>query len=129
MDEAQNLADMVTVMAGGRIVAQGPPESLGGRDVAEAQISFRLPPRLTTADLPNLEPNGIELRDDFVVLRTKTPTPILSTLTGWAVARGEELEALTVTRPSLEDIYLQLTGTSAEAGGGAAATGEEAHIG
>jgi len=127
MDEAQNLADMVTVMAAGRIVAQGPPESLGGRDVAEAQISFRLPPGLTPADLPEMRPNGIELEDDFVVLRTKTPTPILSTLTGWAVARGEELEALTVTRPSLEDIYLELTGSDET--GGTATAREEARNG
>jgi len=129
MDEAQNLADMVTVMAGGRIVAQGPPESLGGRDVAEARIRFRLPPGASVADLPGMRPNGLELEDDHVVLRTKTPTPILSILTGWAVTRGEELEALTVTRPSLEDIYLQLTGTSAEAGGGAAAADAGASAG
>ena len=125
MDEAQNLADMVTIMAGGRIVAQGPPDSLGGRDVAEAQIRFRLPPGLGLADLPDLSPNGVHLDEDQVVLRTKSPTPVLHTLTGWAVARGEELEALTVTRPSLEDIYLQLTGTAATAGGGALAAGEQ----
>jgi energy-coupling factor transporter ATP-binding protein EcfA2 len=57
MDEAQNLADRVAIMAAGRIVAQGSPESLGGRDVAEAEVSFRLPPGVALADLPG------ELRD------------------------------------------------------------------
>ncbi len=109
MDEAQNLADRVTIMADGRIVAEGTPESLGGRDVAEAVISFRLPPGATTADLPAGLPVPSTVLDNHVSLRTTTPTRLLNALTGWAMARGEELEALAVTRPSLEDVYLQLT--------------------
>jgi len=110
MDEAQNLADRVVVIAGGSIVAEGSPESLGGRDLAEAVISFRLPPGLSLADLPGALPSQPQLRDGHVLLRTATPTVALNLLTGWAVGRGEELEALTVMRPSLEDVYLQLTG-------------------
>jgi ABC-2 type transport system ATP-binding protein len=110
MDEAQNLADRVVVIAGGAIVAEGSPESLGGRDLAEAVISFRLPAALALADLPGGLPSQPRLQDGHVLLRTKTPTAALNLLTGWAVGRGQELEALTVTRPSLEDVYLQLTG-------------------
>jgi ABC-2 type transport system ATP-binding protein len=110
MDEAQNLADRVVVLAGGAIVAEGTPETLGGRDVAEAVISFRLPAGLSTADLPETLRGQVRLRDNYVSLRTTTPTRVLNVLTGWAVARGEELEALLVSRPSLEDVYLQLTG-------------------
>jgi ABC-2 type transport system ATP-binding protein len=110
MDEAQNLADRVVVLAGGAIVAEGTPESLGGRDVAEAVISFRLPAGLSLANLPPGLPAAPGLQEHHVVLRTTTPTVALNRLTGWAVSRGEELEALTVTRPSLEDVYLQLTG-------------------
>jgi len=110
MDEAQNLADRVVVLADGAIVAEGSPESLGGRDVAEAVISFRLPPGVSLADLPDGLPSRPRLRDNQVTLRTLTPTSSLNVLTGWAIGRGEELEALTVTRPSLEDVYLQLTG-------------------
>ena len=109
MDEAQNLADRVTIMAAGRIVAEGTPESLGGRDVAEAVISFRLPAGTTPADLPAGLPVRPTVGDNHVSLRTTTPTRLLNTLTGWAMARGEELEALAVTRPSLEDVYLRLT--------------------
>ena len=114
MDEAQNLADRVVVLAGGSIVAEGSPESLGGRDLAEAVISFRLPLGLSLGDLPGGLPSQPQLRDGHVLLRTPTPTSALNLLTGWSVNRGEELEALTVTRPSLEDVYLQLTGEGDE---------------
>jgi ABC-2 type transport system ATP-binding protein len=114
MDEAQNLADRVAIMAGGRIVAEGDPESLGGRDVAEAVVSFRLPNGARLADLPGDLPDGLRQQEDLVLLRTTTPTRALHTLTGWALARGEELEALAVTRPSLEDVYLRLTGATHE---------------
>ena len=110
MDEAQNLADRVVVLAGGAIVAEGSPDSLGGRDLAEAVISFRLPSGLSVADLPAGLPAQPPVHDNHVQLRTQAPTAALNLLTGWAVGRGEELEALTVTRPSLEDVYLQLTG-------------------
>jgi ABC-2 type transport system ATP-binding protein len=110
MDEAQSLADRVLVLARGTIVAEGSPESLGGRDLAEAVISFRLPAGLSLVDLPSGLPSRFEVQDNLVLLRTPTPTAALSLLTGWAVGRGEELEALAVTRPSLEDVYLELTG-------------------
>jgi ABC-2 type transport system ATP-binding protein len=104
----------VAIMAGGRIVAEGDPESLGGRDVAEAVVSFRLPNGARLADLPGDLPDGLRQEEDLVLLRTTAPTRALHTLTGWALARGEELEALAVTRPSLEDVYLRLTGATHE---------------
>jgi ABC-type multidrug transport system ATPase subunit len=112
MDEAQNLADRVAIIAAGRIVAEGSPESLGGRDVAEAEISFRLPAGAALVDLPRELRDGIRQDEGRVLLRSVAPTRDLHTLTGWAVARGEELEALAVTRPSLEDVYLRLTESS-----------------
>jgi ABC-2 type transport system ATP-binding protein len=114
MDEAQNLADRVAIMAAGRIVAVGDPDSLGGRDVAEAVVSFRLPDGARLADLPGDLPDGFRQEEDLVLLRTTAPTRALHILTGWALARGEELEALAVTRPSLEDVYLRLTGAAHE---------------
>ena len=111
MDEAQNLADEVAVIAAGRIVAHGSPESLGGRDVGEARITFRLPDSTSPTDLPPGLPDAVRVDGDSVSIATKTPTRLLNVLTDWALARGEELGALTVTRPSLEDIYLELTDT------------------
>jgi ABC-2 type transport system ATP-binding protein len=109
MDEAQNLADRVAILAAGRVVASGTPDSLGGRDEGEAQIAFRLPADTTVADLPPDLPGRAAPHEDRVQLRTTEPTRALHVLTTWALARGEELEALTVTRPSLEDVYLRLT--------------------
>jgi ABC-2 type transport system ATP-binding protein len=109
MDEAQNLADRVAILAAGRVVAAGTPDSLGGRDEGEAMIAFRLPAGTPVADLPAGLPGRPEPHEDRVVLRTTEPTRTLNLLTGWALDRGEELDALTVSRPSLEDVYLQLT--------------------
>jgi ABC-2 type transport system ATP-binding protein len=125
MDEAQNLADRVAVIVGGRIVAEGPPQSLAGRDEAEAVISFRLPEGATLADLPAGLPQT-SVADGLVTLRSTAPTGVLHLLTGWAVARGQELPALSLTRPTLEDVYLQLAGDTTpepgQAGGDAADT-------
>jgi ABC-2 type transport system ATP-binding protein len=109
MDEAQSLADRVAIIVGGRIVAAGTPDSLGGRDEGEAVISFRLPAGTAVTDLPAGLPGQPVPREDRVELRTTAPTGALNVLTSWALSRGEELDALTVTRPSLEDVYLQLT--------------------
>jgi ABC-2 type transport system ATP-binding protein len=107
MDEAQHLADRVVVIAGGRIIAEGTPDSLG-RDGADASlVSFRLPAGLDADEMPL--PDDAERRHDTVTFRTATPTRDLAPLLSWATVRGAELEALTVTRPSLEDVYLQLT--------------------
>jgi ABC-type multidrug transport system ATPase subunit len=108
MDEAQNLADRVAVISAGRFVAEGDPATLGGRDVAEAVVAFGLPHGYALEDLP--VPAGAEARDGRVRVRAAEPTRALNTITGWALERGIELDGLQVTRPSLEDVYLELTG-------------------
>ena len=89
MEEAQALADRVVVLSGGRVVAEGTPDSLASA-AGEAVVSFRS--------------GGAPVR-----FRTATPTADLAPLLSAAAERGEELEGLTVTRPTLEDVYLQLT--------------------
>jgi len=111
MDEAQALADRVIVIANGRIVAEGPPDSIGGRADADAQIRFQLPTGTTSEQLPiPAEVDG----DGLVVVMTSTPTAALQTLTTWAMANGGELSQLSVTRPSLDDIYVALTADAEE---------------
>jgi ABC-2 type transport system ATP-binding protein len=105
MDEAQNLADRVVVIAAGQVVADGTPDSIGGRAGARPQIRFLVPQGLTGADLPV---TGTLLGDE-VLVETDELTATLHALTGWAMQKGIELEGLTVTRPSLEDAYLALT--------------------
>ena len=109
MDEAQHLADRVVVIAGGRIIADGTPETLG-RGAAEATlVTFRVPYGVDGDALPLPDDVEVERDERRVSFRTRTPTRDLAPLLAWAAGDDIELEALSVTRPSLEDIYLQLT--------------------
>jgi ABC-2 type transport system ATP-binding protein len=104
MDEAQHLANRVAVISNGVFVAEGTPDSIGGRDTAEAHIRFTLPPGIGLGDLPV----PASLDQGAVLVGTREPTKVLAILAPWAVARSVELAGLTVTRPSLEDVYLEL---------------------
>jgi ABC-2 type transport system ATP-binding protein len=94
LDEAERLADRVAVLRRGEIVAVGPPSQLVGA-VPATEIRYR--------------ENGRE-----VVLETDRPTRVLHELTAKALQENRELEGLVVTRPTLEDVYLELTGEEAE---------------
>ncbi len=109
MDEAQNLADRVAVIAAGLIAAEGSPESIGGRDVGAALVAFRAPAGVPVGELPL--PGGEDASNGRISFSTATPTLDLAPLMAWASERGLELEGLTVTRPTLEDVYLELTDT------------------
>jgi ABC-2 type transport system ATP-binding protein len=109
MDEAQHLADRVVVIARGRVIAEGTPDSLGAGVSEATLVSFRIPYGIAGEALPLPEDVEVERRDRLVSFRTRTPTRDLAPLLHWAADAEIELEALTVTRPSLEDVYLQLT--------------------
>jgi ABC-2 type transport system ATP-binding protein len=117
MDEAQELADRVAVISGGKIVEEGVPATLGGRDRARARIRFLLPDGYSAADLPVPATAG---EDGRLIVEAEDPTELLYRLTGWAVEHHTALPGLTVDRPSLEDIYLGLTTVQAEAASGVA---------
>jgi ABC-2 type transport system ATP-binding protein len=108
MEEAQRLADRVAVIRSGHIVAEGPPETLAGRELGTAVVSFRRPVRYVE-DLPLPVGVGLERSNGRISFRTATPTRDLEPLIAWASRHDVELEALTITRPSLEDVYLELT--------------------
>ena len=110
MDEAQALADRVAIIAGGEIVAQGAPSELGGRADAASEITFALPPG-SRAELPPLVAASLagEPANGSVRLRSSSPVELLRELTSWAVDGGIELQGLEVRRPTLEDVYLELT--------------------
>jgi ABC-2 type transport system ATP-binding protein len=94
LDEAEQLADRVAVLRDGKIAAVGKPAEL-------------------TAGTPATEIRYLENGRE-VVLRTEEPTRVLHELTERALAENRELEGLVVRRPSLEDIYLSLTGEEAQ---------------
>jgi ABC-2 type transport system ATP-binding protein len=105
MDEAQYLADRVAVIAGGRIVAQGPPSTLGHRERSTARVRFRLPAGTT----PPPDFRALPGSDGFVEIPVGDAVADVHRLLHWAVEEGVELEGFEVKRPSLEDVYLSLT--------------------
>ena len=109
MDEAQILADRVAIISRGQIIAEGPPETLGGRRSAATLVRFSLPEGSTL-------PSAFDARRDGAdyLLETDQATRLLRDLTDWALSADLELEGLEVTRPSLEDVYLQLTDGESE---------------
>jgi ABC-2 type transport system ATP-binding protein len=90
LDEAQALADRVAIVKDGRILAEGPPGELGSN-----ASRYRVAWRDELGELHERE--------------TEDPTALLHQLTSAALARGEALRDLSVTRPTLEDVYLELT--------------------
>ena len=121
MDEAEQLADRVAILVSGEIVAEGAPAELIGRR-ATTTIRFR-PPDGVEPPAPFERAAGAALAE----LQTAQPTRALHELTRWAVGRGLELEQLSVSRASLEDVYLELAGeatSAAQAAPGADGTRE-----
>jgi ABC-2 type transport system ATP-binding protein len=122
LDEAQELADRVAIIKAGVIVAEGAPDALGAGSATVTEISFAPPAGIDLRALPGGP--AIELGPDGIArLRSELPTRVLAELCGWAVAQGIELARLEVTRPTLEDVYLELVQSGdAEAAGAPAAT-------
>jgi ABC-2 type transport system ATP-binding protein len=91
LDEAQALCDRVAIIKDGRILAVGAPAQLGVGATSRYRVSWR-------------DHDGA-----LVTRETDDPTALLHQLTSAALARGVGLTDLSVTRPSLEDVYLELT--------------------
>jgi ABC-2 type transport system ATP-binding protein len=91
LEEAERLADRIVVLRAGRVIAEGTPRTLGARDRAAAVITY------TDADGHPHE------------LRSSSVAADLQRLSAEALARGHDLADLEVRRPTLEDVYLELT--------------------
>jgi ABC-2 type transport system ATP-binding protein len=107
LDEAQALCDRVAIVKEGRFVAEGPPASLGAGS-ARYRVTWRA------------EDGTLQTRE------TEDPTALLHQLTSAALARGERLRDLSVTRPTLEDVYLELTAEAVAEGDETQAEAQEA---
>ena len=115
MDEAEYLADRIAVLAAGRIVAQGTPRTLGGRDRMTATVRFTLPDTVRVQDLPvGLRPLAEPGPDHTTRLRSESPLIHVQMLADWALGHGVDLPDLEVSRPTLEDVYLELTAPTAK---------------
>ena len=112
LDEAQELADRVAIIKAGVIVAEGSPQSLAAGS-AVSEITFVAPAGVDLRELPGAP--ALELAGGLATLRTELPTRVLAELCGWAASRGIELKRLEVTRPTLEDVYIELVQSDAGA--------------
>jgi len=108
LDEAQELADRVAIIKAGVIVAEGAPGSLGAGSATVTEIAFVAPAGIDVREIPVPAPAIDVAADGIARIRTDLPTRVLAELCGWAAGRGIELERLEVTRPTLEDVYLEL---------------------
>ena len=106
MDEAQHLADRICVVAQGQVVATGTPDTLRGSAQHRTLIRFTPPDGVDIATLPV----QATVQDGVATIDTTTPTRTVHEVTAWALQHNLELAGLEVARPSLEDVYLELTG-------------------
>ena len=117
LDEAEHLADRVGVLSKGHLIAEGTPEQLINQ-VSGTVVSFMLPESVAAGDAVSTFGGllGVEIRVSgrLVEASIDEPTAAVHRVTGWALEAGVELESLSVSRVSLEDVYLSLTDGSTE---------------
>jgi ABC-2 type transport system ATP-binding protein len=113
MDEAQYLATRAAVIAKGVIVAEGTPGTLGGRDHMQTRVRFKVAEGQPSP--PDLGGTS-SLSDGSFEIRTDNPTKVVHDLTTWVLERGFVFDVLEVSQPSLEDVYIGLTGGEAGTG-------------
>jgi ABC-2 type transport system ATP-binding protein len=110
MEEAERLADRIAVIAQGQIVAEGTATDIGARATKASTVRFSLPPGTSASDLPpTVAAAVIACRDDRVEAKASSPLSLVGDLAAWAKERGVDVPDLEVARPTLEDVYLELT--------------------
>jgi ABC-2 type transport system ATP-binding protein len=115
IEEAERLADLVVVVDGGRVVAQGSPQELTGARAEADSLRFTADPRLDLTTLRAALPVDVHIDEpapgQYVASGTVDPT-VIATVTSWCAAQQVMPHGLTVGRRSLEDVFLDLTGRS-----------------
>ncbi len=114
MEEAQHLADRVVILREGRIVAQGAPATLGDQLGQETIIRFRLTDGVTPDKIASAVGRAPQITGNEATLASTEPQRDLHGLLDWAEGAGVKLADLEVRRPSLEDVFLEVTGDGAE---------------
>ena len=109
MDEAQRLADRIGILREGELVAIGSVEEIGAGLGTDALIHFRLPDGFAPHHIAAEAALPVEMEGDLVTIRAADPQAALYRLTSWATHEGVHLAGLEVIRPSLEDMFLELT--------------------
>jgi ABC-2 type transport system ATP-binding protein len=115
IEEADKLCDRVAIIDEGRIVAMGTPEEIRSRTLGQARVEIRCetplppgdPPRFADADAPQIAADR-----RAIVVSTRKPARTLVELVRWIDQLGVELADVQLRRPSLEDVFIELTGKS-----------------
>jgi ABC-2 type transport system ATP-binding protein len=97
-------------MRAGEIIALGGPDELGGRDARPAEIRFELPAGRSVDELPDVPALERNVEDGRVLIRTHEAVLATARITGWALEHDVTLGHFSVSQPTLEDVYLELTG-------------------
>jgi ABC-2 type transport system ATP-binding protein len=116
MDEAQHLADRVAILARGRIVARGRPDELAGGESHDTVIRWHPSNGSTAQQMQSELDVRVEAAGAMLSCHTTDPQRVLYRLLSWAEREHASLDGLEVLRPTLEDIFLELTGTPASTG-------------
>ncbi|WP_327157533.1 ABC transporter ATP-binding protein [Streptomyces tubercidicus] len=112
MDEAEQLADDVAIIDGGRVIAQGSPDELC-RGGAENSLRFTGRPGLDLGSLLKALPAdsaATEPASGVYRVHGKVNPQLLATVASWCAQNGVMPDAIAVERHTLEDVFLELTG-------------------
>jgi ABC-2 type transport system ATP-binding protein len=112
LDEAEHLADRVGVLSRGTLVAEGTPDELIGRQ-GDTVVSFTLV-GAEYGDMVGVLPSSTSCNGQRIEFTSTDPTRDVHAVTGWAIERGAQLDALSVSRPTLEDVFLGLADVPAD---------------
>jgi ABC-2 type transport system ATP-binding protein len=110
MDEAQRLSDHVAILRSGELVAYDTPAALGGDERRATVVRFRLPQGVSAEEIGSAVEESTDVSGSQVSFTTREAQRSLSKLLAFADQRGLELADLEVRRPSLEDVFLEVTG-------------------
>jgi len=115
IEEAEKLCDRVAIVDEGRIVAMGTPDEIRSRTLGQARVEVRCERPLGAVDpphWPDADPAQISADRLTVVVTTRKPARTLVDLVRWIDQLGIELADVQLRRPSLEDVFIELTGKS-----------------
>jgi ABC-2 type transport system ATP-binding protein len=109
MDEAQHLADRIAILRAGELVAIGSVDEIGAGLRADAVVRFRVPAGVTAQEIASVAASAVDMTGDIATIRAPDAQPVLYRLTTWAEHEGRRLEGLEAVRPTLEDMFLEIT--------------------
>jgi ABC-2 type transport system ATP-binding protein len=115
IEEAERLCDRVAIIDEGRIIAMGTPEEVQARTVGTSHIEIRVSPPLAEGRTPVLnDADHLKVSADRrdVTVSARHPARTLVELIKWVDQEGLELIDVPLRRPSLEDVFIELTGKS-----------------